>query len=77
MELCHSKDSSDISELYSLLEFHNEKCIIYERDINYLFHNIKDVETMLNNKINDVDYVTNFIIIILFIFVIILSISQE
>lgn len=76
MELCNSKDSSDISELYSLSEFHNEKCIIYERDINYLFHNIKDVETTLNNKINDIDYVTNFIIIILFIFVIILSISQ-
>lgn len=74
MEVCHSKDSSDISELYSLLEFHTEKFIKNERDINILFHNMKDTETMLNNKINNIDYVTNFIILILFIILIIITI---
>lgn len=74
MEVCHSKDSSDISELYSLLEFHTEKFIRNERDINILFHNMKDTETMLNNKINNIDYVTNFIILILFIILIIITI---
>ncbi len=74
MELCHSKDSSDISEIYSLLEFHTEKFIKNERDINILFHNIKDAETMLNNKINNSDYVINFIILILLIILIIITI---
>lgn len=74
MEVCHSKDTSDISELYSLLEFHTEKFIRIERDVNILFRNIKDTETILNNKINNIDYVTNFIIIILFIILIILII---
>mgnify|MGYP005996128395 FL=1 len=76
MEVCHSKDSSDISELYSLLEFHTEKFIRNERDINILFHNMKDTETMLNNKINNIDYVTNFIILILFIILIIITIMN-
>jgi len=74
MEVCHSKDSSDISELYSLLEFHTEKFIKNERDINILFHNMKDTETMLNNKINNIDYVTNFLILILLIILIIITI---
>ena len=74
MEVCHSKDTSDISELYSLLEFHTEKFIRIERDVNILFHNIQDTETILNNKINNIDYVTNFIIIILFIILIIITI---
>ena len=74
MEVCHSKDTSDISELYSLLEFHTEKIIRIEGDVNILFRNIKDTETILNNKINNIDYVTNFIIIILFIILIIITI---
>jgi len=76
MDLCHSKDSSDISQLYSLSEFHTEKFINNERDINILFHNIKDTETMLNNKINNIDYITNFIILIIFIIVIIITIMN-
>lgn len=76
MELCHSKDTSDISEIYSLLEFHTEKFIKNERDINILFHNIKDTETMLNNKINNSDNVTNFLILILLIILIIITINN-
>ena len=76
MDICHTKDSSDISELYSLFEFHTEKFIMIERDINILFHNIKHTETMLNNKINNIDYVTNFIILILFIILVIITISH-
>jgi len=74
MEVCHSKDTSDISELYSLLEIHTEKFIRIEGDVNILFRNIKDTETILNNKINNIDYVINFIIIILFIILIIITI---
>ena len=76
MDICHTKDSSDISQLYSLFEFHTEKFIKIERDINILFHNIKHTETMLNNKINNIDYVTNFIILILFIILVIITISH-
>mgnify|MGYP004406852875 FL=1 len=74
MDICDTKDSSDISQLYSLFEFHTEQYIMIERDINILFHNIKHTETMLNNKINNIDYVTNFIILILFIILIIITI---
>ncbi len=74
MDICHTKDSSDISQLYSLFEFHTEKFIKNERDINILYYNIKQTETMLNNKINNIDYVTNFIILILLIILIIITI---
>ena len=74
MEVCHTKNSSDISELYTLLEFHTEKFIKNERDINILLHNIKHTERMLNNKINSSDYVTNFKILILFLILMIITI---
>lgn len=74
MEVCHTKNSSDISELYTLLEFHTEKFIKNERDINILLHNIKHTERMLNNKINSNDYVTNFKILILFLILMIITI---
>lgn len=77
MEICYSKDNQDINNLYDILKFHNEKSIIHEEEINYLVHHIKHIETLLNNKLNHINYVTNLIILIIFINLIIFTISQS
>ena len=64
------------NELLNSTIFHTEKFIKNERDINILFHNIKVTETTLNNKINNIDYVINFIILILLIILIIITINN-